>query len=258
MKMLKLIAIELLVVTIACGCWQTDYNQMTTYGTVGKYVSINRANQKYDSCGEVSYNVLDVVQTEDGKVVITISVYDKTIADIISHALGEDGGAYQRCVDKFGDYNPNAVFITCPNLNVPWRVRNTYPPLGKYRCAYDTICSIDIKSNQHWDAEHPADASLNDLFTVDFCTLYPYIQSGWTGGNVLSSISKPVDQLEVDDMTLLQIKSGDINTNEGEIYNDITLSTSSLPTTNGTHTIFVTLTLATGEQIEYSTDVTFE
>ena len=85
-------------------------------------------------------------------------------------------------------------------------------------------------------------------------TIY-LIKNGW---NVLSSISKPVDQLEVDDMTLLQIKSGDINTNEGEIYNDITLSTSSLPTTNGTHTIFVTLTLDTGEQIEYSTDVTFE
>ena len=39
---------------------------------------------------------------------------------------------------------------------------------------------------------------------------------------------------------------------------DITLTTSTLPTTTGTHTIFVTLTLDTGEQIEYSTDYTFE
>ena len=257
MKEFRQISMVLLAAAMMCSCWQDHLNQITTYGTVGSYVSINRNNQKYDHNGNLAYNVLNVTQTEADGVVITASIFGRTIADIISHALGEDNGAYQMCVDKFGDYNPNVVHITCANLNVPWEVRNVYPPLGRYRCAYDTICSIDIRSNQSWGAEHPAGASLNGLFTAHLRTPYPYIQNGWKG-DVLTTVSKPVSQLTADDMTLLQIESGDINTNGEELYSDITFSTTSRPTTRGTHTIFVTLTLDTGEQIEYSTDYTFE
>ena len=257
MKPYKQIAIVLLTAIMMSSCWQNDYNQITTYGTVGSYITINRDNQLYDNNGNLLYNVLNVIQTEEGGVVITASVFGKAIADIISHALEEDDGAYQRCVDKFGDYNPNAVHVTCQDFNVPWKVRNIYPPLGIYRCAYDTICSIDIRSNQNWDAEHPVGLSLNDLFTAHFHTPYPYIQNGWKG-NVLTFVSKPVSQLQADDMTLLQIESGYVVTNSDETCYDIKFTTSSLPATRGTHTIFVTLTLDTGEQIEYSTDVTFE
>ena len=122
-----------------------------------------------------------------------------------------------------------------------------------YNCAYEKICSINIKSDLAWDTAHPAGDSLNDLFTIDFESLYPYIKQGWVDYPTFTHISKPLSQLEEEDLMLLRI-----NSTYEENKTDITLTTSTLPTTTGTHTIFVTLTLDTGEKIEYSTDYTFE
>ncbi len=252
MKQLKSIFVIVLAATIMCSCWNEKHDDIVTYGTVGRYVTINRKNEQIDVLNIPSYKVLDVSKTENNKVKIKLSIYDRDITNIKSHALGKDDGVYQECIERFGDYNPNPVTLSYASWAGGWYVADKSYPLGNYPCAYDKICSIDIKSSQNWDAEHPAITSLNDIFTIIFHSVYPYIKRGWTG-SVATYIKKPADEIEIDDMTLLTISSTMYVNNA-----DILLVSEKLPTTAGTHTIFVTLTLDTGEQIEYSTDHTFE
>ena len=250
MKPYKQIAIVLLTAIMMSSCWQNDYNQITTYGTVGSYVSINRENSKSFLFDYSSYNVLNMYINDN--IEINLSIFNEYVTDIVYHALCQDGGAYQECIERFGDYNPNPQIVSYSRSAGGWYVSSNPPMRLMYRCTYEKICHIDIKSSQNWDAEHPAGTSLNNLFTANFESLYPYIKRGWEG-EIITSIKKPTDQLKEEDLTLLRI-----NSSKEENNPDITLSTPTRPTTGGTHTIFVTLTLDTGEQIEYSTDVTFE
>ncbi|MBQ2993006.1 MAG: hypothetical protein IJE21_03825 [Alistipes sp.] len=251
MKLLKSIFVIVLATLVMCACWNEKYEDIVTYGTVGQYITINRKNEHIDVWNIPSYKVL-AVETENNKVTIKLSIHDRDITNIESHALYKDDGVYQECIERFGDYNPNPVTLSYASWAGGWYVTDKSYPLGSYPCAYEIIHKIEIKSSADWDAEHPAGTSLNDIFTIIFHSVYPYIKRGWTG-SVATYIKKPADEIEIDDMTLLTISSTMYVNNA-----DILLISEKLPTTAGTHTIFVTLTLDTGEQIEYSTDYTFE
>ena len=236
----------------SCGPWFEKKDDIITYGTVGEYITINRNNTQIDVFNTPSYKVL-AVETENNKATIKLSIRYRDLTNIVVHALGEDDGIYQECIERFGDYNPNPVTVGFSMSAGGWYVESNPTMLLFYNCAYEKICSINIKSDLAWDSAHPAGDSLNDLFTIDFESLYPYIKQGWVDYPTFTHISKPLSQLEEEDLMLLRI-----NSTYEENKTDITLTTSTLPTTTGTHTIFVTLTLDTGEQIEYSTDYTFE
>ena len=255
MSIFRQIVAMLLGSAIMCSCgeWFEKKDDIITYGTVGCYTYINRENNQKFIYDILSYNVLGSSKTEDNKVTLTLSLFDEFATTIVSHALGEDNGVYQECIERFGDYNPNPVTVGFSMSAGGWYVESNPTMILAYPCAYEIIHAIEIKSSADWDAEHPAGDSLNDLFTIDFESLYPYIKQGWIDYPTFTHISKPLSQLEEEDLMLLRI-----NSTYEENKTDITLTTSTLPTTAGTHTIFVTLTLDTGEQIEYSTDYTFE
>ena len=254
MSIFRQIVAMLLGSAIMCSCgeWFEKKDDIITYGTVGEYITINRNNTQIDVFDTPSYKVL-AVETENNKATIKLSIRYRDITNIVVHALGEDDGIYQECIERFGDYNPNPVTVGFSMSAGGWYVESNPTMLLFYNCAYEKICSINIKSDLAWDTAHPAGDSLNDLFTIDFESLYPYIKQGWVDYPTFTHISKPLSQLEEEDLMLLRI-----NSTYEENKTDITLTTSTLPTTAGTHTIFVTLTLDTGEQIEYSTDYTFE
>ena len=252
MKLLKSIFVIVLATLVMCACWNEKYEDIVTYGTVGEYITINRNNTQIDVFDTPSYKVL-AVETENNKATIKLSIRYRDLTNIVVHALGEDDGIYQECIERFGDYNPNPVTVGFSRSAGGWYVESNPTMILAYPCAYEIIHKIDIKSSADWDAEHSAGDSLNDLFTIDFESLYPYIKQGWVDYPTFTHISKPLSQLEEEDLMLLRI-----NSTYEENKTDITLTTSTLPTTTGTHTIFVTLTLDTGEKIEYSTDHTFE
>ena len=252
MKLLKSIFVIVLATLVMCACWNEKYEDIVTYGTVGEYITINRNNTQIDVFNTPSYKVL-AVETENNKATIKLSIRYRDITNIVVHALGEDDGIYQECIERFGDYNPNQVTVGFSMSAGGWYVESNPTMLLFYNCAYEKICSINIKSDLAWDTAHPAGDSLNDLFTIDFESLYPYIKQGWVDYPTFTHISKPLSQLEEEDLMLLKINSTLYVNNP-----DILLISEKLPTTAGTHTIFVTLTLDTGEKIEYSTDYTFE
>ena len=254
MSIFRQIVAMLLGSAIMCSCgeWFEKKDDIITYGTVGEYITINRNNTQIDVFNTPSYKVL-AVETENNKATIKLSIRYRDITNIVAHALGEDDGIYQECIERFGDYNPNPVTVGFSMSAGGWYVESNPTMILAYPCAYEIIHAIEIKSSADWDAEHPAGDSLNDLFTIDFESLYPYIKQGWIDYPTFTHISKPLSQLEEEDLMLLKINSTLYVNNP-----DILLISEKLPTTAGTHTIFVTLTLDTGEKIEYSTDYTFE
>ena len=86
MSIFRQIVAMLLGLAIMCSCWNEKYEDIVTYGTVGQYITINRKNEHIDVWNIPSYKVL-AVETENNKVTIKLSIHDRDITNIESHAL---------------------------------------------------------------------------------------------------------------------------------------------------------------------------
>jgi hypothetical protein len=208
------------------------------------YIGINRNN-----IYEFAPRDVVIANVDNGKIDLGLFISRNLVASIIDFALGQGSAErYAELREEFGDFNPNFCSVYSPPPSYIGTMSPMYEASGRYCYRYvlcEKICALTVTSSADWDAEHPAGASLNDLFDIDFYSVYPYIKRGFTG-EVLNHQQKPMRELAEDDLWLCAANC------------EIRLLSASLPTTSGTHTIFVTLTLDTGEQIEYSTDVTFE
>ena len=229
------------------GCYdeKSPHPSYNIEATIECYLDINRSNF-YEF---TSRNVI-VANIDNGVINLDLFISGTNIiATLIDFALGEGTAEqYAELREEFGDFNPNFCSVYSP----PPRYIGTDDPCYQvagpycYQCAFgEKICALTVTSSADWDAEHPAGTSLNGLFDIDFYSVYPYIKRGFTG-DVLTYQQKPLSELAEDDLWLCACDK------------ELHISTTSLPATRGTHTIFVTLTLDTGEQIEYSTDYTFE
>lgn len=254
MKHLKSILVVVLAALVASGCWQptvfeNDFPSYEVNATIQYYMSLNRNNNYPATRGALSASV------ESNKLTIDMYVWgSKIVASMVDFAQEKGTVArYAELRETFGDFNPERSRLYVPEIENPVSddalFEDEYsvvgPANGVYACC-EKICSLIVTSSADWDAAHPAGAVLNDLFDIDFCSVYSYIKRGFTG-DVQAVQRKPLSELAEDDLWLCS---------PAPIRPQ--LSALTLPMVAGTHTIFVTLTLATGEQIEYSTDVTFE
>ena len=118
------------------------------------------------------------------------------------------------------------------------------------RCFRDFV-NLEVWSSADWDAEHPAETSLNDLARFYSNTPWPYIQSGYTQkyheqpNGEYYPVDKLISELTPDDMTLLP---------RGGFYFWFVTR----PAQPGKHTLFVRLTADDGKVFEASCDVEFQ
>ncbi len=257
MKYIKYIFISVVIGLIASGCWRPTVfeNDFPTYevnATIEYYCTLKRKSL-YGSGDKISYTLETSVN--DSELKINMRMWgSEIVASIIDFALGKGTAErYAELREEFGDFNPNASILYVPEIENPVSNDELFEnvccvtePANLGHVFYEKICSLSVTSSKDWNAQHPAGALLNDLFEIQFDTMYPYIKRGFTGSWV-TGIQKPLNNLAEDDLWLCT-----------NCFRLPSISTSSLPTTSGVHTIFVTLTLDTGEQIEYSTEVTFE
>jgi len=68
----------------------------------------------------------------------------------------------------------------------------------------DNIEMIDVSCNVEWDKNHPAGASLNDVFHASFTTLYPYVESGYKGDPQGERIDCLIAELHSEDMKMIE------------------------------------------------------
>ena len=254
MKLIRYIFIVVVIGLTTSSCWrptvfENDFPYYKVNATVQYYVSLNSNNDFPSGRGALLASV------ESNKLGIDVYVWGPKIVALMVDFAQEKGTAarYAELREKFGDFNPEWSGLYVPEVENPVSddalFEDVYNVVGPARNVYaccEKICALTVTSSMDWDAEHPAGVSLNGLFDIDFYSVYPYIKRGFTG-EVLTHQQKPLNELAEDDLWLCS-----------HAKTRPMLSTTSLPATRGTHTIFVTLTLDTGEQIEYSTDYTFE
>ncbi|MBQ2993622.1 MAG: hypothetical protein IJE21_06955 [Alistipes sp.] len=245
MKQIRFILI-LLGIFICNGCYEekSPYPSYHIEATVAFYIGINRSN-----INEFAPRDVVVANVDNGKIDLGLFISRNLVASIIDFALGEGTAEqYAELREEFGDFNPNFCSVYSPPPRYIGTMSPQYQVSGLYFYWYvlcEKICALTVTSSADWDSAHPAGASLNDLFDIDFYSIYPYIKRGFTG-DVLTYQQKPLSELAEGDLWLCAA--------DYEIH----LLSASLPVIGGTHTIFVTLTLDTGEKIVYSTDYTFE
>ena len=257
MKHLKSILVGVLAALVASGCWrptlfENDFPRYKVNATVRTYYEVNRDN---DFGPGLDVGAVSAIVDDTG-LNLTVFIWGKNVvASIVDYAL-EKGTAtrYAELREMYGDFNPVAsdIYVTnahpVPKDAIFEDVCSVAGPAHYGFVVAEKICALTITSNLDWDAEHPAGAVLNDLFEIHFDSIYPYVKGGFGDdiNSVVTRVKKPLKDLAEDDLWLCTL------------YDLNNIHTSTLPMVAGTHTIFVTLTLATGEQIEYSTDVTFE
>jgi hypothetical protein len=255
MKQLKSIFVIVLATLVMCGCWrptvfENDFPYYKVNATIEHYFCLNRDN----NYPRPTRGAL-LVTTDKKQLNIDIFIWGPDIVASMVDFAQEKGTAekYAELREKFGDFNPEWSGLYVPEIENPVPddalfedVYNVVGPANYIYACCEKICALTVTSSAEWDSAHPAGASLNDLFDIDFYSVYPYIKRGFTG-EVLNHQQKPLQELAKDDLWLCS-----------HAITRPVLSTTSLPATSGTHTIFVTLTLDTGEKIEYSTDHTFE
>lgn len=151
---------------------------------------------------------------------------------------------YRELQQKYGDNNPTATtfrYYKNSKQDNGWRMESGE---CRYDCYSDKIDKITVTSTKDWGADYPAGTDLAPLFVVHFSSLAQYVERGFTG-DARTNYSEPLSQV---DPALFNLMSADK-------FSGFTLSTNSQPEDYATHTLSVTLTLDTSEEIVYSTSL---
>ena len=240
---MKRLWIIVVVAMIAGSCNNEKITDKTfeVNATVEQYVFLTRSNEamlgdviSVSTTGEEFVMGLSLFGVPDCSI---YSVYDNT----------EEASRYRQLQSKFADNNPTKTiyrYYKNSNVNNGWRVES-----GDciYTCFSDKINKIVITSSHAWDDAHPAGKELNELFTVEFSSLYDYTQRGFTG-TPASQYRQVLSDVDASHYALLVL-----GTNERPLDTEnMKFTTSVVPSDYKNHTITVTLTLDTGEVIAYT------
>lgn len=171
---------------------------------------------------------------------LTILLYTKPAISMGTYATGLDyafGQAprkdrYYDLCQKFGDINPDGY--PCSDFDT----------ILTPEASFEIVRRVTIVSDNDWNAEHPADTPLNDMFTIRYYSYFPYVSSHYTHtGSPLKLFSKPLPDLQPDEMKL--------------IINNIELKCSSLPTESEHHTLTISFELDTDRTATYEVELDF-
>lgn len=111
---------------------------------------------------------------------------------------------YSEIRKKFGDYNKNDVIelYRFENSSIS-HLSSAYLTQGP-RCYYEIINSISIIANTDYNEKFPAGSELSGLFTIEYNSVMPYVERGFTGDKV-SLESKVCSDINTESMRLLCI-----------------------------------------------------
>lgn len=90
-------------------------------------------------------------------------------------------------------------FVTIGNYY--WEVIS--PTDWSVRAIKNDIAGVEITSDVAWGESYPAGASLNDLFSVEYFSYAPFIDSGYADEAKPDYVEKPLPMLRDDDLRLL-------------------------------------------------------
>lgn len=209
--------------------------------TVESYVYITRSNEAM--LGDVLS-----ASIAGGELSIGLSLFGVPDCSIYSvYDNDENASRYRQLQGKFSDYNTvKSTFRYYKNSTIDngWRLESGE---CRYTCFSDKIEKITITSSHAWDASHHAGTELNDLFTVEFTTLYDYIKRGFIG-TPTQKYKQVLSDIDAEYYSLIVLGSSDKPLN----VENMLLRTTTLPSDYQKHTITVNLTLDTGEVIAYT------
>ncbi len=137
---------------------------------------------------------------------------------------------YNSLCEKFGDIYPGG--FSCQSTDY-----SAYPAV-----CFEIINSVSIVSDNDWNAEHPAGTLLNDMFSIGYCTFYPYISNNYTG-QTYTLVTTSLSELQEDEMKLIQ--------------NSVRLDCATLPTVAQHHTLTVSFDLDTDRTATYYVELDF-
>lgn len=244
---MKKILVVLAVVFTFISCYQ-DKDRATdrfieTNSTVEYYMPINRTNTSYFN------DVLNAaISDEEMMLFLNLASTDTfySIYDCEADPYGEAATKFKGYQQKFGDFNPITSvyrYFEKKKGGGNWILQSG---VCKFFCYTDIISKITVTSDHDWNKNYPAGKDLSSLFIVEFSSMSAYVNRGFTGQpvtkyrQVLSDVKPEWYNMLLED---------DFNVYAGQ---DIILYTSTMPEDGGKHTIKVTLTLDTGETIEYT------
>lgn len=240
---MKRLWIIVVVAMIAGSCNNEKMTDKTfeVNATVEQYVFLTRSNEAM--LGDVLS-----ASISGGELSIGLSLFGVPDCSIYSvYDNDENASRYRQLQGKFSDYNTvKSTFRYYKNSTIDngWRLESGE---CRYTCFSDKIEKITITSSHAWDDAHPAGKELNELFTVEFSSLYDYTQRGFTG-TPASQYRQVLSDVDASHYALLVL-----GTNERPLDTEnMKFTTSVVPSDYKNHTITVTLTLDTGEVIAYT------
>ena len=137
---------------------------------------------------------------------------------------------YYALCEKFGDIKSDGFVCYDPSYSI-------YP----FAC-FEIINSVSIVSDNDWNAEHPAGTLLNDMFSIRYCTFYPYISNNYTG-QTYTLVTTSLSELLEDEMKLIQ--------------NSVRLDCATLPTASQHHVLTIAFELDTDRTATYYVELDF-
>ena len=243
MKKLAIILATILVAASCNGGYQPTDKTYTVNSTVNAYFTFIRIKEN-----EQPFHNVIAARRSDEELNILLSLvggFTGSVYDLMDDPFSTEAKAYEAAQEKFGDFNTNRSvyrYMTSKGGG-QWFLESG---LCTYYCFSEQISDITITSDIQWTEGYAAGADLSDIFVVEFTSLAGYVKRGFTG-TPHSSYRRIVSELDYSELALLV--ETDYNIYGGV---DLSFTTSVMPENINLHTITITLTLDTGEQLKYS------
>lgn len=142
--------------------------------------------------------------------------------------------------------------------------RRTVPFL--YQAYGEALAEITVMSNRMFDVQHPAGTPLDDLIRFRAASYRDYVRlhypSDW-GGTWAAQISKPLNEVTVEELTLLEVPYNYIFRCAGDprevwdVYSSFALEFMSQPAEVSVHRLTFVVTTETGKRYTATREVRF-
>ena len=206
-----------------------------------KYIRVEEGKQPLHPVIEAD------ASTEELRVMLSlVGDYAGSIFDLMNDPFSAASLSYENCQEKFADFNPTKTLYRYYKKSGAGEWFYESGPCRFY-CFAEQIVGIEITSDKYWCDGYAAGANLAQLFTVEFMSLAGYVSSGYITPQPAKTIRAVASEL--DRATTALMLEGDYNIYGGT---DMTFTTFTLPDDLPMHTLTVTLTLDTGERLNYS------
>ena len=201
---------------------------------------------EYSYLSEISVQVKCDIENDELSLVLQCYSYNGS-TDVGDYYFKKKNSTYYKLCQKFGDlyYNQKCAYME------NWVSRSN----GVHVIA-DVVTDIRIVSDDDWNSEYTAGTLLNELFSLKYYTVYPYVESRYKTQNITA-----VDDAVTDmpDLSLKMMMYDHYNErallpSDWGPFTFMKLYTDRLPE-NPIQSLHITLTTDEGKTLEYSVEV---